>query len=145
MTRRSLMIAAALTLVCAACSSPSAPRDDRATVRADVQSFGATLVQLGYIANAPEVYIGDCQSGKWAAVKWSAPLTTKLGQEHPDRAEAEVLDNAIAKIKLDELRSIQVSDDTDPAQIVQTTDHATVLTITVPKAEYVRVDGYASC
>src|SRR3954453_658119 len=105
MTRRSLMIAAALAFACAACSSPSASRDDRATVRTDIQSFGATLVQLGYIANAPAVYIGDCRPGKWAAVKWSAPLTTKLSQEHPDRAEADVLDNAIAKIKLDELRS----------------------------------------
>jgi hypothetical protein len=145
MSRRSLMIAAALTFVCAACGSPSAPRDDRATVRTDIQAFGAALVQFGYIANAPAAYIGDCQKGNWAVVKWSAPLTTKLGQDHPDRAEAEVLDNAIAKIKLDELRSIQVSDDTDPALIVQTSDHATVLTITVPKAEYVRADGYASC
>jgi hypothetical protein len=145
MTRRSLLIVAALTVACAGCGAPSAPRDDRATVRSDIQAFGAALVQFGYIANAPAVYVGDCQQGNWAAVKWSAPLTTKLSQEHPDRAEAEVLDNAIAKIKLDELRSIQVSDDTDPARIVQTTDHATVLAITVPKAEYVRVDGYASC
>jgi len=145
MIRRSLMIAAALTVFCAGCSSPTAPRDDRTTVRTDIQAFGAALVQFGYIANAPAVYIGECQKANWAAVKWSAPLTTKLSQEHPDRAEAEVLDNAIAKIKLDELRSIQVSDDPDPAQMSLTSDHATVLTVTVPKAQYVRVDGYASC
>jgi hypothetical protein len=136
----------AAVAVCAGCSSPSpAPRDDRGKVREVVQAFGAGLVQFHYTTEAPAVFIGKCAPAHWAAVKWSTPVTTKLSQERPDRAEAEVLANATTAIKLDYWRFIHASEDQDPAQIAQTSDHATALTVTVPRGEYVRVDGYASC
>ena len=130
--------------VSAGCSQ-QAPRDDRAIVRSDIETFGKALVQMGYLASAPGVYIGQCEDAHWAAVKWSAPVIAQLAKENQYSAEENVLSRADQAIKLDEIRFIRRANDDDPAQMAVTSDRATVLTITVPKAEYVRVDGYASC
>jgi hypothetical protein len=145
MTRRTWTIVIALAVVSAGCSTQAAPRDDKATVRSDIEAFGHALVRTGYLTSTPDVHIGQCGDGHWAAVKWSAPVIAQLARENPDSAEEIVLAKAGEGIKLDEIRFIQRANDDDPAQIAETSDHATVLTITVPKAEYVRVDGFASC
>lgn len=130
---------------CVGCSGQPVSRDDRATVRSDINAFGKALVRMGYLASAPDVYIGQCKDAHWAAVKWSAPVIAQLAKENQYSAEQNVLATADQAIKLDEIRFIQRSSDDDPAQMALTSDHATVLTVTVPKAEYVRIDGYASC
>jgi hypothetical protein len=145
MTRSTWAVAAALALACTACTAQAAPRDDTATARSNIDAFGQALVKAGYLASSPTVYIGECQGGHWAAVKWSAPVIAPLAKENRYSAEENVLAKADQAIKLDEIRFIQRPNDDDPAQLALTEDRTTVLTITVPKAEYVRVDGYASC
>jgi hypothetical protein len=143
--RRTGVAVAVVAVCCAGCSGQSPPRDDRATVRSDIEAFGKALVRMGYLASTPDVYIGQCQDNHWAAVKWSAPVIAQLAKENQASAEETVLAKAGEGIKLDGIRFIRRPNDDDPAQMALTSDHATVLTITVPRAEYVRVDGYASC
>jgi hypothetical protein len=143
--KRAAIALTAVAVCCVGCSGQSPPRDDRATVRSDIETFGKALVQMGYLASSPDVYIGQCEDARWAAVKWSAPVIAQLAKENQYSAEENVLSRADQAIKLDEIRFIQRANDDDPAQMSLTSDRATVLTITVPKAEYVRVDGYASC
>jgi hypothetical protein len=143
--KRAAITLTAVALCCAGCSSQSPPRDDRATVRSDIAAFGKALVQMGYLAASPDVYIGQCEDAHWAAVKWSAPVIAQLAKENQYSAEENVLSRADQAIKLDEIRSVRRANDDDPAQVSLTSDRATVLTITVPRGEYVRVDGYASC
>ncbi|WP_273936281.1 hypothetical protein [Kutzneria chonburiensis] len=114
-------------------------------MRSGIEAFGRALVQMGYLAFSPDVYIGQCKDTHWAAVRWSAPVIAQLAKENQSSAEENVLSRADQTIKLDEIRFIQRANDEDPAQMAQTNDHATVLTVTVPRAEYVRVGGYASC
>jgi hypothetical protein len=143
--KRAGIAAALVALCCVGCSGQPTPRDDRATVRSDIEAFGKELVQMGYVASSPAVYTGECKDAHWATVKWSASVIAQLAKENQYSAEQNVLARANQDIKLDVIRFIQRANDNDPAQMSLTSDHATVLTITVPKAEYVRVDGYASC
>ena len=143
--RRAAIVLTTVAMCCVGCSGPPTPRDDRTTVRSDIETFGKALVQMGYLTSVPDVYIGQCENVPWAAVKWSAPVIAQLAKENPYSAEENVLAKADQAIKLDEIRFIRRSGDDDPAQMAMTSDRATVLTITVPKAQYVRVDGYVSC
>ncbi|MFC0544991.1 hypothetical protein [Kutzneria chonburiensis] len=115
-------------------------------MRAAIERFGKELLLLGDIKSVPAVQVSDyCPTAHWVSVQWSADLPKQPGDLAPVEIEKNVIGQALSSIRLDGVRVVNAKDYPEEMAVAQTTDHATMLTTTVPRAEYVRVDGYASC
>jgi predicted lipoprotein len=142
--RRLLALAAVVAV--AGCSNPPAPRDDRPAVQAAIENFGKELRTLGDITSVPAVqFSNDCGDAHWVSVQWSADLPKQPGDLAPVEIEKNVLGQALSSIRLDGVRVVNAKNNPEEMAVAQTKDRNTIVTTTVPRGEYVRVDGYVSC
>ncbi|MFJ3957140.1 hypothetical protein [Arthrobacter sp. NPDC090010] len=143
-------------LLCAGCSpEPQPPRDDTARARTAIEQFSAALNGRGLLSVRPVVAIGACVNQK-ADLAWSASLTPGKFTQQNDAAD-DVIGRALGRLTppaqqsgdglgvADLHRTIHAGPDAERSLMVWSPDWRTVVTLTVPRGQYVRIDGFVAC